>query len=106
MKTMLKALSVAVLSASLAYAGDTAKDVKDLKKIVEDQGIYVETAQHGIVLSGYVDTSYTYQFPGKVVTPKDSAAGLAGAGSTLRENGNTTPLPSSEAVGRQFDTDA
>jgi hypothetical protein len=80
--------------------------MKDLKKVLDDQGIYVETAQHGIVLSGYVDTSYTYQFAGTIKTPKDSAAGLAGAGSTLRENGNTSPVPSSEAVGRQFDTDA
>ncbi len=43
-----------------------AKDQKDLKKVIEDQGInYVETAQKGITLSGYVDTSYTEQFGGR-----------------------------------------
>lgn len=61
MKALLKGLCVAALAASVAYAGDE----KDLKKVIEDQGIYVETAQKGIVLSGYVDTSYTYQFATK-----------------------------------------
>ena len=37
-----------------------AKDQKDLKKVIEDQGInYVETAQKGITLSGYVDVRAT-----------------------------------------------
>ena len=41
-------------------------DSKDLKKVVEEQGInYVETAQKGITLSGYVDVSYTNQFAGR-----------------------------------------
>jgi hypothetical protein len=61
MKTLLKALCVTVLAASVAHAGDN-KDEKDLKKAIENNGIYVETAQKGIVLSGYVDTSYTYGF--------------------------------------------
>ena len=43
-----------------------SKDVKDLKKVIENEGInYVETAQKGITLSGYVDTSYTEQFGGR-----------------------------------------
>ncbi len=45
-------------------APDT-KQVADLKKKLEDAGVsvnYVETQQKGITLSGYVDTSYTYQF--------------------------------------------
>jgi hypothetical protein len=43
-------------------------DQKDLKKVIEDQGInYVETAQKGITLSGYVDVSYTEQFGGRGV---------------------------------------
>lgn len=77
MKALLKGLFVAALAASVAYAGDE----KDLKKVIEDQGIYVETAQKGIVLSGYVDTSYTYQFASK---------GEVGSSST-------------ENVGRAFD---
>ena len=74
MKTLLKAFVAVALAGSVAAlparAGDTttppdAKDQKDLKKVIEDQGInYVETAQKGITLSGYVDTSYTYQFAG------------------------------------------
>ncbi|MEZ0296300.1 MAG: alpha-2-macroglobulin [Candidatus Methylacidiphilales bacterium] len=35
---------------------------RDLRRIIEDEDIYVETAQKGVVLSGYVDTSYSYAF--------------------------------------------
>ena len=69
-----------------------AKDQKDLKKVIEDQGInYVETAQKGITLSGYVDTSYTYQFAG------------AGEYGPLGTNAGGGP-PNTHAVARQFDT--
>src|ERR1700761_6267169 len=62
MKSILKAFSAVALSATIVHAGT---DTKDLKKVIEDQGInYVETAQKGITLSGYVDTSYTEQFAG------------------------------------------
>ena len=117
MKTMLKTFSAVALLGTLAlrpaFADDTttvtapsgasvtstdsdttptdAKDQKDLKKVIEDQGInYVETAQKGITLSGYVDTSYTYQFAG---------AGEYGT------NGNTGTGPANtHAALRQFDT--
>ncbi|MDB4793651.1 porin [Methylacidiphilales bacterium] len=74
MKSLLKAFSVLALSGAMvmpvladdATAPADAKDQKDLKKVIEDQGInYVETAQKGITLSGYVDTSYTEQFGGR-----------------------------------------
>jgi opacity protein-like surface antigen len=67
MKSLLKAFGVAALGAlALPAFADDAKDSKDLKKVIEDQSInYVETAQKGITLSGYVDTSYTYQFASK-----------------------------------------
>jgi hypothetical protein len=61
MKKMMKALFVLPLVASLSIAGE-AKSDKDLKKVIEDQGIYVETSQKGIVLSGYADAGYTYNF--------------------------------------------
>lgn len=62
MKSLLKAFGAVALSATVVHAGT---DQKDLKKVIEDQGInYVETAQKGITLSGYVDTSYTEQFAG------------------------------------------
>jgi len=63
MKSALKAFGLVALTATIAHAGT---DQKDLKKVIEDQGInYVETAQKGITLSGYVDTSYTEQFGGR-----------------------------------------
>jgi hypothetical protein len=72
MKTVLKAFAVLATAGLVAmpvatFAQTTdAKDQKDLKKVIEDQGInYVETAQKGITLSGYVDTSYTEQFGGR-----------------------------------------
>ena len=91
MKSLLKAFSVVALSAAVAMpvlagtdttAPTDAKDQKDLKKVIEDQGInYVETAQKGITLSGYVDTSYTEQFGGR-----------------------GTGFGAHEAVGHEFDT--
>ena len=72
MKTALKAFgvlaAVALVASPVRINAQTtdAKDQKDLKKVIEDQGInYVETAQKGITLSGYVDTSYTEQFGGR-----------------------------------------
>ena len=76
MKTILKALSAVALTGVMVLpvlADDTTTttntdgtDSKDLKKVIEDQGInYVETAQKGITLSGYVDVSYTEQFGGR-----------------------------------------
>jgi hypothetical protein len=115
MKKTLKALSAIALLGTLALpavadettttsstnssvSSDTsttdtdAKDQKDLKKVIEDQGInYVETAQKGITLSGYVDTSYTYQFAG---------AGEYGSGG---QNPSTGPANTHAAL-RQFDT--
>jgi len=74
MKSILKALSAVALTGVMvlpvladdATTTTDAKDSKDLKKVIEDQGInYVETAQKGITLSGYVDVSYTEQFGGR-----------------------------------------
>jgi hypothetical protein len=74
MKTILKVLSAVALTGVMvlpvladdATTTTDAKDVKDLKKVIENEGInYVETAQKGITLSGYVDVSYTEQFGGR-----------------------------------------
>jgi hypothetical protein len=103
MKSALKALSAVALLGTLAlqpaFADDSTtpaptdpKDQKDLKKVIEDQGInYVETAQKGITLSGYVDTSYTYQFAG------------AGEYGSTGQNPGTGPA-NTHAPLRQFDT--
>jgi hypothetical protein len=114
MKNLLKAFSVVALAGAMALpvlADDTttnattapaapttdAKDQKDLKKVIEDQGInYVETAQKGITLSGYVDTSYTEQFAG--------AGQYAAASGGFRQNPGSGPS-NTQSVGRQFDTD-
>jgi hypothetical protein len=74
MKSILKTLSAVAMTSVMVLpvlADDTTattdgKDQKDLKKVIEDQGInYVETAQKGITLSGYVDVSYTNEFAGR-----------------------------------------
>ncbi|MDL5047487.1 outer membrane beta-barrel protein [Oscillatoria amoena NRMC-F 0135] len=53
--------AAAVMTSSLFAGSDK---VAEMKKLLEDQGIqpnYVETAQKGVKLSGYVDVSYTYK---------------------------------------------
>jgi hypothetical protein len=85
MKSMLKVLSAVALTGVMvlpvladdATTTTDAKDQKDLKKVIEDQGInYVETAQKGITLSGYVDVSYTEQFGGRGTAFGGGAAAL------------------------------
>jgi Putative beta-barrel porin-2, OmpL-like. bbp2 len=53
-------LLVLILSPFSLLAGE---DVK-LAKTLEEQGIYLETAKPGVVLSGFVDAGYTYNFEG------------------------------------------
>jgi hypothetical protein len=65
MNKALKSVTVLALLSSVAFAGEEAKD---LKKKIEDQAIYVETAKPGIVLSGYVDVGYQYSFTGSSST--------------------------------------
>jgi hypothetical protein len=71
MKRALKAIAVLAALTSVAFADNSVTtpdgsggDAKDVKKTIEDQGIYVETAKPGITLSGYVDAGYTYGFAG------------------------------------------
>ncbi|MEZ5404879.1 MAG: outer membrane beta-barrel protein [Verrucomicrobiia bacterium] len=66
LKNLLGGALLFALSNPLLNAGEEATDkkIKELEAAIEDQGIYVETSQKGIVLSGYVDTSYTYNFNG------------------------------------------
>jgi hypothetical protein len=106
MKSMLKVLSAVALAAAIVSpvrAGTEAPaDQKDLKKALEDQGInYVETAQKGITLSGYVDTSFTEQFAGG----GRFAANIAdGAGNTTVPNPVVGSPANNQAALRQFDT--
>ena len=66
LKNLLSGALAFALCHTLVNAGEeaTEKRIKELEAQIEDQGIYVETSQKGIVLSGYVDTSYTYNFNG------------------------------------------
>ncbi len=55
-------------------------DHGDLKKVIDKNGItYVETAQKGITLSGYLDTSYAKQFEEKSLGPVQQAKAVAQA---------------------------
>ena len=66
LKTLCVLAAAGLVALPIRAQTTDAKDTKDLKKVIEDQGInYVETAQKGITLSGYVDTSYTEQFGGR-----------------------------------------
>ena len=102
MKTILKALSAVALTGVMvlpvladdATTTTDGTDSKDLKKVIEDQGInYVETAQKGITLSGYVDVSYTNEFAGRGAPFGDNNPGASSVGGT---NGGI----------HQFDTNA
>ncbi|MES2308049.1 MAG: outer membrane beta-barrel protein, partial [Verrucomicrobiota bacterium] len=64
-KNTFKWVAIALLS-SFAYANElpTEPKEKDLKKVLDEQGIYLETSKPGIKLSGYVDAGYSYNFTG------------------------------------------
>ncbi|MEM9399423.1 MAG: outer membrane beta-barrel protein [Verrucomicrobiota bacterium] len=65
MNYLIKTLNTVVLTAFLSamgHAGDAPAPVsKDLQEAIEETN-YVETAQPGIILSGYVDAGYIYNF--------------------------------------------
>ncbi|KIE57857.1 hypothetical protein A946_10360, partial [Methylacidiphilum kamchatkense Kam1] len=50
------------LSDASAQLEEKNKQIEELTKKLEDQGIPVQANTKGIVLSGYVDASYTYNF--------------------------------------------
>ncbi len=58
------AAGLGLLLAGTARAGspEAEKRLKELEKIIEDQGIHLETAKRGVRLSGVVDASYVYNF--------------------------------------------
>ena len=64
---------------------------KDLQQVVDQQGItYVESAQKGITLGGYVDSSYTQQFSGRGVDFNNGASSTkVGSGQLTLTGGNT-----------------
>src|SRR5258708_31540649 len=105
MKSWRKILSAVALTGVMvlpvladdATATTDAKDSEDLKKVIENEGInYVETAQKGITLSGYVDVSYTDQFGGR-------GYGFGGTGSST---GFGTSSGGNQALLHQFDVNS
>jgi len=60
--TAILGVLVAAASLSLADSGPEAS-AKDTKKVVQNN--FVETAQKGVKLSGYVDAGYSYNFTGQ-----------------------------------------
>lgn len=79
MKKIIAGLFALALVAGFARAdvGAPAPTAKDLEKVVEEVN-YVETAKSGIVLSGYVDVGYIYNFSnsagGTFRNPQDDTA--------------------------------
>ncbi len=89
MKKMISGLLALVLGCGIAFGGEVVseKKVKELEKMIEDAGIYVETAKKGVVLSGYVDASYSYN--------------MNGGGTDTGANGTPGPIRT-----HQFDVDS
>jgi len=73
----------------ISLGGEVVSDkrVKELEKMIEDSGVYLETAKRDIVLSGYVDASYSYN--------------LNGGGTDAGLNGSPGPIRT-----HQFDVDS
>jgi hypothetical protein len=59
--------------AAIADVGAPAPTAKDMSKTV-DEVYYVETSQPGIVLGGYVDAGYTYNFTGAPTAYRSNGA--------------------------------
>lgn len=66
MNSKVGGVTVLLLVAMGLSAGEVTCDkrVKELEKMIEDAGVYVETAKKGVVLGGWVDASYTYNLNG------------------------------------------
>ena len=60
-KRVFSLIVLPVCVASLSHAGAPAPDSKDLEEVIEEVN-YVETEQPGVILSGYVDAGYLYNF--------------------------------------------
>ena len=81
-------LFVAIAGSCVA---DSSPDVsaKDTKKMVQNK--FVETAQKGVKLSGYVDTGYSYNFTG---TSQGSSTVNGRFGSDTAQQATSTCTPS------------
>ena len=96
MKRLTSSLMALAFASTVAVAGDMApadkvvaeKRIKELEQAIEDQGIYVETSQKGIKLSGYVDTSYTYNTKGGYTSSGTGNAPGSSVGATSNLAGN------------------
>jgi len=66
MSRFISGILAMAIGGGVAFGGEVVSDkqVKELEKMIEEGGIYVETAKKGVVLSGYVDASYSYNLNG------------------------------------------
>jgi len=102
-------LCAAVALTSSLFAG--SDKVEEMKKMLEDQGIqpnYVETAQKGVKLSGYVDVSYTYS-PNQGYTDTSTTTALpAGAPNAIvtSPTGATNVAPMNNRDSNDFSVNA
>ncbi len=111
-KTALRSITLLTLTVFIA-AGEAQAENKDLKKVLEEQGIYVETSKPGIKLSGYVDAGYSYNFTSRnAVQPLRSG----NDGANASENGGDfnlnnfklvleKPLPEDNSLSAGFRVD-
>ena len=85
---MIKQIPIAtvalIVASSLSFA-DSSPDVpaKDTKKMVQNN--FVETAQKGVKLSGYIDAGYSYNFNGQ---PQQVVAGREGVDTAYKGDFN------------------
>jgi hypothetical protein len=89
MNKLIASVFAVALTGSVAMAdvaSTPAPSAKDLKDVVDNVN-YVETAQKGIVLSGYVDAGYTYNFigddTGAAFTTRNPVDGASGGSFNL-----------------------
>jgi hypothetical protein len=112
MKLRLKTFpAIALLGALPVLAGDAVsspntKDLQALKKIMEDQSIsYVQTAPKGMILSGYVDTSYTKRLTGSGPSATQ-VQGVTNGSLTTEKLTVDMPLPDKNEWAAGFRVDA
>jgi hypothetical protein len=99
------AITLPVLAGNGALSPNT-KDLQALKKIMEDQSInYVQTAPKGVILSGYVDTSYSKRLAGS--SPSGTQVQAVTNGSLTTEKLTVDmPLPDKNEWAAGFRIDA
>ena len=86
-KSIVRVLGLLALWASLSFADSGPEaSAKDTKKVVQNN--FVETAQKGVKLSGYVDAGYSYNFTAAGNQSPQKVAGRFGSDTAARGDFN------------------